>query len=894
MAITMLPISPAHAASETRSNPTFVFEGGGFGHSVGMSQFGAYGMALEGFSWEEIMSHYFTGASPATVHDDFTDELWVNLTLERTSLDLTVFSTNTSRNAKVKFTLGGDTVKAAVGDTVTITRTGSGCRLVAPRGTLEGSCVIDADWDGFDDTPSVGLQQSECHLVNWNDPAGSRLQPCQYARGAIRIRPDNNTATFNMSLEIEIEDYVLGISEMPYFWGSTGGMAALEAQAVAARSYALHRAIERGDPETRPWCSCHIYDTTLDQAYVGWGHGTQEWIDAVRATTGKVMTHPSETSNGRPLPIETFYSSSTFGWTEASEDGFLAYVPYLRPVDDHWSQLPEVGNHNARWTKRMTGSQIGSALGMGTVQSAEITACSTTGAALEITFRDGSGSKTYRTRDLRGKLALTSMQVFNIGSPTLGTPPCDGHGLPASEPSEGGPATLIAVDVDDDTTDDSVGNGDGAAQCGELVEVTTRVGTAGGRLDGITMQIVSDDPHVTVLWTPTSEADDVTAGSATFNDNDWDLQISSDAPDGHRAKLTLVVRAAQGSWELDVRIPVSCDAPSTGSIASIGDVDGNGSVDTAVVTTDADGDVRLVVEDTARGTVVSSTQIARSGHVPIDVEAIDGDVAVLLHDTDRNKTYVLLIDPASGSRLDSIPFGSRAEPLDLEVVPNVDRTAASELAVLVVKNRKPTAIVRDAGNGGKISTIKWSKRVTPIDLEVAPNVGSSDAPELVLLARHSNGRVFTYVSDVVTRTTISKVKFDRGTPAVDLEIVDNGDQALVVVSGTSSVGSARVAVRDARTGSTVVDRAVTDGRVVDSAVVVDTGGERTPDLAMLVVAPNGTVRAVVADPVTGRSLANTAFSQALDPVEVTVLSGTTVAALGLAGGVWTRATVRAS
>jgi len=54
-------LTAAPAAAEV----AFTFEGGGYGHSVGMSQYGAYGMALEGYTWEQVLSHYFTGASPA-------------------------------------------------------------------------------------------------------------------------------------------------------------------------------------------------------------------------------------------------------------------------------------------------------------------------------------------------------------------------------------------------------------------------------------------------------------------------------------------------------------------------------------------------------------------------------------------------------------------------------------------------------------------------------------------------------------------------------------------------------------------------------------------------------------------------------------------------------------
>jgi stage II sporulation protein D len=40
-----------------------VIETIGYGHGVGMSQYGAYGMALDGYSYDEILSHYYTGTS---------------------------------------------------------------------------------------------------------------------------------------------------------------------------------------------------------------------------------------------------------------------------------------------------------------------------------------------------------------------------------------------------------------------------------------------------------------------------------------------------------------------------------------------------------------------------------------------------------------------------------------------------------------------------------------------------------------------------------------------------------------------------------------------------------------------------------------------------------------
>ena len=424
LAAGLAPMYTANAAEAT-----FTFAGGGYGHSVGMSQFGAYGMALEGFSWRDILSHYFTGASPGAVDSALAARpLWVNLQVERPTVSLTVRATGSAPTVPVVFTSTAGTVAVVAGQTVTISRSGNTCTVTAPAGSFSGPCSIDAQWDGWSGSPTTAFVIAGCSQMNWNLASGSQQQPCTYARGTLHLRPDNNTATIAVSIEIAMEDYILGISEMPYFWGDSGGQAALEAQAVAARSYAYARLLTRGTPESRPWCWCQLYDTPVDQNYVGWGHGTQRWIDAVRSTANQVMLHPGATRNGVQVPIDTFYSSSTFGWTENSENSFTATLPYLKAVEDHWSGLPAVRNGNFRWTRSFTSTQLTANLpGMASVTGATISRCSASGAALEITFTGSGGPRAFHTRDLRGFLGLRSQQVYAIN----GVTGCSGGGASA-------------------------------------------------------------------------------------------------------------------------------------------------------------------------------------------------------------------------------------------------------------------------------------------------------------------------------------------------------------------------------------------------------------------------------------------------------------------------------
>ena len=56
---------PSACFSVSHTEKGFVFSVKGYGHGVGMSQFGAKAMAAQGFTYEEILKHYYTGVSIA-------------------------------------------------------------------------------------------------------------------------------------------------------------------------------------------------------------------------------------------------------------------------------------------------------------------------------------------------------------------------------------------------------------------------------------------------------------------------------------------------------------------------------------------------------------------------------------------------------------------------------------------------------------------------------------------------------------------------------------------------------------------------------------------------------------------------------------------------------------
>jgi SpoIID/LytB domain protein len=158
-------------------------------------------------------------------------------------------------------------------------------------------------------------------------PCVHPVAPVLYARygGTIEVGRDRDGELFIIG-ELPVEDYVEGIAEVPRSWP----MAALKAQAVAARSYGLAH-LGYPDP-TGQELGYDLCSTTACQVYRGLGVALgpygDRWQRAVRQTRGEVILY-------RGRPAETLYSSTSNGRTYGNEDVYgTDPLPYLRPVEE--------------------------------------------------------------------------------------------------------------------------------------------------------------------------------------------------------------------------------------------------------------------------------------------------------------------------------------------------------------------------------------------------------------------------------------------------------------------------------------------------------------------------------------------------------------------------------
>ena len=181
--------------------------------------------------------------------------------------------------------------------------------------------------------------------IRYPSPSGRCVDPpkpvirARYP-GSLRVtRGDEGTLTVTVTLPFE--RYLEGIAEVPPTWPR----AALEAQAVAARSYALAStgwAGAQGETLDEPICatsSCQVYEgipVPPEPAH-------RRWVRAVRRTAGSVLL-----SGGRPA--DTVYFSTSNGRTYGNDEVFgSAPLPYLRPVVER----DDGASPSSRWRVRL-------------------------------------------------------------------------------------------------------------------------------------------------------------------------------------------------------------------------------------------------------------------------------------------------------------------------------------------------------------------------------------------------------------------------------------------------------------------------------------------------------------------------------------------------------------
>ncbi len=302
-ALALVGAGSASAAS------TFYVAGGGDGHGIGMSQYGAYGYALHRRDYRFILARYYQGTALGTASPGRT----VRVLLATGQASFT--GADAAGHARLDPGVTYHVQPLAGGALALRTKSGRRVRgnFTAPL-TVTGPTLLIV--------PGLGTY-----------------------RGSLQFGPDGQGGVETVNL-VGLDDYVRGVvaAEMPSGWAAQ----ALEAQAVAARTYAITAPVGA--------VGYDLYSDTRSQVYGGVGAETPPTDAAVAATKGQIVTYA-----GRPAA--TYFFASSGGYTESVQNVWPGATPepWLRGVPDPYDGAG--GDPYHHWTHRLSLSVVAAKLG---------------------------------------------------------------------------------------------------------------------------------------------------------------------------------------------------------------------------------------------------------------------------------------------------------------------------------------------------------------------------------------------------------------------------------------------------------------------------------------------------------------------------------------------------
>jgi stage II sporulation protein D len=297
-------------APSALATPVFFVTGHGWGHGIGMPQYGAYGLAQHGWTYTQILDHYYPGTRAAQTP----------IGSVRVLLD--------SGRASVGF---GSTAPFTIED-------GAAKSWTLPAGTRSLGTDLKLKIDG-----KVETLTSPVRIIPGSGfvAAGGR----QYRGSLTIIRAGGTLSVVN---NVGLEGYLFGVVpwEMPARWSQ----AALRVQAVAARSYAL--------ASRKPTGSYDLFDDTRSQVYGGLAAEDPRTNAAISDTAGEIRTYGGAVA-------WTFFHSTSGGRTAAIQHVWTgaAPKPYLVSVADPYDSISPYHNWGPfRYSRAALDSELGSSV----------------------------------------------------------------------------------------------------------------------------------------------------------------------------------------------------------------------------------------------------------------------------------------------------------------------------------------------------------------------------------------------------------------------------------------------------------------------------------------------------------------------------------------------------
>ncbi|HUC08520.1 MAG TPA: SpoIID/LytB domain-containing protein [Solirubrobacterales bacterium] len=296
------------AASSANASVSWVVRGHGFGHGVGVSQYGAYGYALHGKDYRFILAHYYQGSTISQIE---------GVKIVRVLLDISPGDIGFS-GATSACGLALDPTRSYEAH-----RSGARVKLRSSTGKPMADCgkKLRAAGKGKVVITDVGTY-----------------------RGVLEVVPtESDVGSLNVINALPVEQYVKGVipNESPPTWPAEE----LRSQAVESRSFALTGGVGGNGFD--------LYDDTRSQVYDGLTSETATTNAATDSTRGEVVTYGGKI-------VVTYFSACSGGYTESIQNVFFGpAVAYLTAVPDPYDYYCPLHD----WTLRFSGPEISAKLG---------------------------------------------------------------------------------------------------------------------------------------------------------------------------------------------------------------------------------------------------------------------------------------------------------------------------------------------------------------------------------------------------------------------------------------------------------------------------------------------------------------------------------------------------
>ncbi len=362
-------IPPAIVAALVAAAPApaaLRLDGHGFGHGVGLSQWGAYGYAERGDKgFRFILRHYYPGTAlrrvpGARVRVLLKDGRQATVSDATSAVDARGRRTRLREGRRYRFTpaAGGGLRLRRLGRDRTLARMRQPVRVSGGTVRLHGDALND--------------------------------RRARHYRGTLLVRRSGPVVPVVNA--VPVKKYLFGVvpAEMPASWPA----AALRAQAVAARSYVLR--------SLRPGATYDVLPSVASQVYGGVEEEQRPTTRAVRATNPLAVFH-------RGSVAHTFFFSSSGGRTAAVQEGFpgAAPMPYLRSVRDPWDRLSPHHDWSVRLTDRQARERLDD-VAPGRFRSMRVVSRGAAGRVLAVRVRGTRGSATVAGTTIQAELGLRS------------------------------------------------------------------------------------------------------------------------------------------------------------------------------------------------------------------------------------------------------------------------------------------------------------------------------------------------------------------------------------------------------------------------------------------------------------------------------------------------------